>query len=168
MKIIGCVLLFFSCCLIGYLKAFSYKSRVKELENIIEVIKLIEIEITFRKENIKKVFKRVSGVKKCWFSNVLAECEKKLDENETFENAWRNSINNQENCTLKNSDIEILNDLAAAIGRSDAAGQSKMIAPILIRLNGNLEAAKSSYRTQGKMYKGIGVASGATLMILLL
>ncbi len=168
MKIAGCILLFFGCCLMGYMKAFTYKSRVKELENVIEIIKLIEVEITYRKESIKKVFKRVSGVKNSWFSNVLGECEKNLEDNESFDKAWKNSIKNQDKCPLNSSDIEILNDLAAAIGRSDAEGQSKMIVPVVIRLNRNLESAKSSYRNQGKMYKGIGVASGATLMILLL
>lgn len=168
MKIIGCILLFISCSLMGYFKAISYKTRVNELENIIEIIKLIEIEITYRKESLKKVFRRVSRSKKCWFSKVLEGCEKQLDSEISFENAWKHSIKCQENCPLNDCDLEVLHDLSLAIGRSDTAGQISAIEPIIIRLNCNLEMAKANNLKLGKMYKGLGIASGATLAILLL
>lgn len=168
MKFLGCILVFVGCTLMGYMKANSYKSRVIELENIIELIKLIEIEITYKKETLKKAFKSVARTKVCWFSNVLSECEKQLDLEKSFDNAWENSINVNDNYPITQSDLTILYDLASVLGKSDAIGQSKVIEPVVFRLKKNLEHAKANYASQGKMYRGLGIACGTTLVILLL
>lgn len=168
MKVAGCIILFIACCLMGYMKAFTYISRVRELEDIIELIKLLEVEITFRKENLKAAFQRVSKVKKCWFSGVLSKCEEYMHAEKPLNESWILAIGNMKNCPLNNSDLEILNDISIVIGRSDSEGQSKMLQPTIIRLNRNLESARICSCNQGKMYKGIGIASGATLAILLL
>ena len=168
MKIIGCIFIFLGCTLMGYMKANSYKKRVVELENIIELIKLLEIEIIYRKENLKKAFIKVSNAKECWFSNVLKDCGQQLSLERPFENSWKNSIKTTADCPLVENDLTILNDLASTIGRTDALGQIKAIEPTKLRLNHNLESAKANYIRQGKMYKGLGLACGATFVILLI
>lgn len=167
LKILGCILVFAGSTCIGMLKASSYKERRVELENTLELLRLLQMEITYKKDSLQKSFMKTAALKECWFSQLLRDCCEELSENHTLENAWNRSIqNNLLNCPLYHNDLVIINDLSMGIGKSDIKGQSKVFEPTLIRLETACMEAKEQEQRQGKMYRSLGISAGILIVIL--
>ena len=168
-KLTGCALIFISCCLMGFMKASSYKERSRELESILELVKLMELEISYKKEPLAKTFQKSASLKSCWFSEVLQSSGEALSKQRPLHEAWQKSIT--AHCAgspLQQQDIEILKDLALGLGRSDTAGQSKVLEPVMTRLQQQLRYAGEQEMKQGRMYRGLGIAAGVVIVILIL
>ena len=168
-KLLGCILLTISCSLMGCLKANSYKERSRELECIMEIIKLIDMYITYKKEPLSKTFHKVSECKKCWFSNILDDCTKHINNNNDLENAWKHAIKQHiDKCPLTDEDISIIEDMILGLGKSDLDGQRRILEPILLRLEYNYKAASAKEKSLGKMYRTLGVAAGIVTTIIII
>lgn len=168
-KVTGCILIILSCSLIGWMKGNSYKERTIELENIIEMIKLIELYITYRKEPLIKAFDKVSTTKKCWFSNVLKDCKYYMDNKLELDDSLKKAIDDHIGSTpLNEEDILVLEDLTMGLGKSDSESQRRILEPILIRLNNNQNSARYRESSMGKMYKTLGTAIGIVISILII
>ena len=74
LKIAGCILIFAGCTSLGFIKSSGYAARRRELENALELIRLLAVEITYRQDHLAKTFMKVSELKRCWFSDVLHSC----------------------------------------------------------------------------------------------
>ena len=73
-KILGCIMIFAGSTCIGLLKSASYKSRRTELENTIELLRMLQMDITYRKDSLQKTFVKTADLKECWFSDLLISC----------------------------------------------------------------------------------------------
>ena len=169
LKVAGCLIIFFSCSILGFMKAFSYKERRTELEGIIEIMELLELEISYKKDSLSKTFKRVSLLKDCWFSNVISSCGDYLEAQNSLTVSWENAVKDNINTLpLNKEDIMILNDIPIGLGRSDVKGQEKVFRPILIRLRQRCGEASEQEKKQGRMFKSLGISSGIVIAIILL
>lgn len=143
--------------------------RSKELSGILEIIKLLNMEITYKKDTLAKSFEKVSQLKTCWFSQVLQRCSVMLAEQDSLQDAWQKAMQEYEKeSPLVKQDIEILSDLALGLGRSDSQGQSRLFEPALLRLDLQLQQARDEQRRQGRMYKGLGTAVGVVIVIMII
>lgn len=168
-KLVVCITIVVCCCLLGYIKAASYKGRCIELQNVLEMIKLLHIEMTYRKDSLAKSFKRISETKNCWFSDVLDECSNNLMCGYSLSDSWRTSVNGLRNKSpLNNKDIEILDDIVVGLGKSDSEGQKKIFEPAEMRLQTNLKNALIQEQKLGRMYISLGTAAGVIAVILLI
>jgi len=169
LKLTGCLLVFISCSILGFMKAASYKARSRELENILEIIKLLELEISYRKEPLAKTFQKSAALKPCWFSRVLRECSEALKQQQPLQEAWCSAVDRHEKeSPLIASDMEILKDLALGLGKSDTAGQSRLLEPVMLRLQQQLRNAREQETKQGKMYRGLGLSAGIVIVIMII
>ena len=57
-KVIAGILLFFGCTALGFSKASGYKNRRVELEDTLELIRLLHLDISYRKDALAKTFQR--------------------------------------------------------------------------------------------------------------
>ena len=168
LKFIGCIMIFISCYWFGSIKAFGYKERCKELENIIEIIKFIELEITYKKEPLSKAFKKACRIKECWFTSVLKESGSMLENNESLSTSWQQSLSIQENdCTIKSEDLTIMEDMIIGLGKSSSEDQRKILEHVSLRLSSNLQKARSQEEKMGRMYKALGTAVGIVLIVII-
>ena len=168
-KLTGCVLIFTSCCLLGMMKASSYRERSRELESILELVKLMELEISYRKEPLAKTFQKAASLKPCWFSGVLQSSGEALTRQRSLHEAWREAMAaNKKESPLQQQDMEILQDLALGLGKSDTAGQARILEPAMARLRQQLNSAKEQEQKQGRMYRGLGIAAGIVIAIMIL
>lgn len=168
-KIIGCILIFTGSTCIGLIKSSSYKARRTELENTIELLRMLQMDITYRKDSLQKTFTKTADLKECWFSELIRNCGSLLQQNMTIEAAWQKSIESKMAvCPLYHSDLEILNDMSIGLGKSDASGQKNVFEPALLRLTSALQEATDQEKKQGRMYRSIGIAAGLVIVILLL
>lgn len=168
-KIAGCLMLVLCSSMLGIIKASTYKARRQELENIIETLKLMEIEITYRKETIYKTFTKLSDMRSGWFSQALKACSIGLEQQLSLQESWKKSIVGYKcNNSLYEDDLDILYDLVMGLGNSDIEGQKKLFISNISRLEINLNKATVAEHKQGKMYTGLGTAAGIVTVILLI
>jgi len=168
-KLTGCIMLIISCSSLGFIKSYSYRQRTCELEDILEIIKILSLEITYRKEPLIKAIKKCALLKKCWFAEVLKSCAGKLEKHESIIKAWNTSIDDAKSTSpLCDKDAEILKDLILGLGRSDTEGQEKIFGPAVKRLEMNLIEAKEAEKVQGRMYRSLGVSAGIVIAVILI
>lgn len=168
-KLTGCVLLFVSCSALGFLKSSSFKARSRELENILELIRLLRVEISYKKEPLARTFRNVSLSKPCWFSDMLLACSEALDRHSALQNAWKTALDQQgAESPLETQDLEILRDMALGLGKSDIEGQNRILEPVELRIADRLQKAKQQEERQGRMYKGLGISAGIIIVILII
>ncbi|MFQ7472981.1 MAG: hypothetical protein ACLRLX_02090 [Anaerovoracaceae bacterium] len=168
-KLTACILIVLSCSAIGFIKASSYKFRRMELENTLELIRLLNLEISYRKDSLNKTFERVSALKPCWFAEVLKECGTFLSEQKPLNVSWQEALeNNMSSCPLLPKDIEILKDVSMGLGRSDTQGQKKIIEPALARIESSINEARNAELKMGKMYRSLGIAAGIVIAVILI
>lgn len=168
-KILGCILIFAGSTCIGLIKSSSYKARRVELSDTIELIRMLQLDITYRKDSLQKTFVKTADLKDCWFADVLTSCSSLLEKNTAIEEAWNISIKrNLDVCPLHRNDLGILKDLSMGLGKSDTTGQKNIFEPALLRLNSALQDASDQEKKQGRMYRSLGIAAGLVIVILLL
>ncbi len=169
LRILVCILIFICSSSLGFIKAASYKGRTEELENILELMRLLDMEITYRRDSLAKAFDNVSESKICWFSHVLKSCSDMLNNRKSLSYSWKHAIaENMERCPLKEKDLFILEDISSGLGKSDIDGHKNFIAPIIIRLEANMAEAVEQEKSQGRMYRGLGIAAGIVIAVVLI
>lgn len=168
-KIIAGILLFFGCTALGFSKASGYKNRRVELEDTLELIRLLHLDISYRKDALAKTFQRAALQKSCWFADVLQECAEGLTAQKTLGKTWQDALyKEKEGCPLLSEDVEILTDLFLGLGRSDTRGQQQILEPVLYRLEQQICKAQELEYKMGKMYRSLGLAAGVVAAILVL
>ena len=168
LRLMGCLILILCCSALGFIRSGSFKARRHELENVTETLKLIDIEISYKKEPLAKSFLKVSQLRTGWFSKLLSSCGSKLNEQRSLDESWETSKKEfSASCPLDINDVEILDDLILGMGKSDSEGQRKLFEPALFRLQTNLKDAYSQEQKQGKMYISLGTAAGVVVSIIL-
>lgn len=101
LKIAGCILIFAGCTSLGFIKSSGYAARRRELENALELIRLLAVEITYRQDHLAKTFMKVSELKRCWFSDVLHSCSLCMKEQRPLADSWEAALSeNAKNCPL--------------------------------------------------------------------
>lgn len=169
LRFIGCVLIFISCTSLGFLKASSYRARIAELESVTELLKLLDMEITYRRDSLARAFGKVSDAKPCWFAGVLKDCSVMMAERNSLVDSWNGALaKSMEECPLNRQDIAILQDLALGLGKSDIKGHRSIMEPAMMRLGENLNDARRQEQKQGKMYRGLGAAAGVVIAVILI
>lgn len=154
---------------VGLIKADSYRLRRSELERVLETIKLLEMEINYRREPLINTFNRLWQMKNCWLTCTLKNCSEEMKEYRTLKQCWDNSlIKYEERCPLSSEDLEILEDLVIALGRSDARGQCNIIKSSHLRLKNNYDKACRIEETKGRMYRSLGIGCGIITAILII
>ena len=100
-KVIAGILLFFGCTALGFSKASGYKNRRVELEDTLELIRLLHLDISYRKDALAKTFQRAALQKSCWFADVLQECAEGLTAQKTLGKTWQDALyKEKEGCPL--------------------------------------------------------------------
>ena len=169
LKIMSCMLLISCSCMLGIMKSSNLKTRCIELENAIETLRMLDIDITYKKEPLAKSFKKISSAKSCYLTEMMRHCSHSLQNQRSLEESWhiaknRNDLNN----SLSDNDMTILDDLFVSLGKSDSEGQHRLFEAAILRLLSNLKEAKNIESKKGKMYVSISTAAGIVTSILLL
>ncbi len=169
LKLLSCIVLISCSSLLGFVKSSSFKARRHELETIIEILRLLDMEITYKKEPLARSFRKLYSLRTCWFTQLLDTCGKMVKEQNSLDKSWEIS---KMKCGIKeplaDEDIDILNDLIMGLGKSDSEGQHRLFEPAILRLQSNLKEAYTKEQKLGKMYISLGTAAGVVTSILLL
>gem|GEM_PF-1382150 len=165
-------LIFVICCAIGYYHAHDYRCRVVNLQSFLNGLKNLEDEILYRKTPLPEAMKVISEEKanhaaKELFSKVSEDLIGKS--NCSFIESWiKYTEELGESCSFTTEDIYTINELGKGLGGTDVHGQSTVIRRVYKQIEKQLEEAVEENNSKGKMYKGLGIAIGLTLVIILI
>lgn len=118
----------------------------------------------FAFENIGK-----EGLAGSW-STILLDCGEMLkNEHIDMGEAWRLSIEKNKDCMpLEESDWAVISEFGEMIGKSDIHNQESVLELARESLGVLEQEARETVKTKGKLYRSMGVLSGAAIVILLI
>lgn len=161
-KIIGAVMTGFACGYLGFRMNMTLKIRVKSLADIAASLEMLESEINFSVNKLKKAFFRIDR------NGFFTSAAEYMEEN-GIKKAWEKAVNeNKSRLCLTDADCEILLTLGSSIGRTDTEDQLKNIGYAKTMITMQEKQAQSDYGRMGKLYRSGGILAGLMLVIILI
>lgn len=173
MEILKMILLlgiFSASSMVGILIANQYNERLQELKEIKSALNIFKTKIQFTYEPIAEIFQDIANTIASHCQNVsrifLSASKKIQEEQIEAGKAWKESL--QENThSMKQEDIQVLENLANLLGKVDVEGQINEILLVENFVDEQLEKAEIEKRKNSKMYKTLGVTIGLAIVIFL-
>lgn len=168
-RIVGAGLLLIASAALGFGAAGELNARVRSLEMLILSFEFMERELNAHFTPISELLERTSQVLKGDVKSFYLLCISGLDKQteQPFSVVWGEAAEAAQ-LRITEAELEILAEIGAVLGRYDAATQSHALNKAQERLAVRLGEAREQMRTQGKLYRTLGITSGALLSILLL
>jgi stage III sporulation protein AB len=171
LKIIGSIIIFISCSLVGFIYGEGLKKRVIELRLLEDSMQQLQNHIVYSHTPLPLAFESIGNKTKEPIKKLYSDMARILNSNkvESVYEAFKLAIEiNKNNFNLKNQDINILLDFTKTLGEFDIEGQNNMFNLVFKNINKELSLAEEKMHKNLKMYRGLGVSAGATIVILLL
>lgn len=161
-KILGAVMVGCACGYLGLKKSLTLKRRAKSLLDISVSLEMLESEISFSVNKLKKAFMRVDR------NGIFSAAAEDMDE-KGVKKAWETAVNSSKSrLCLTDADEDILMMLGKNIGKTDTDDQIKNIKYIKKMISEQCKQAEGEYNRLGKMYRNGGVLAGLMLIIILI
>ena len=158
--------IFMSVSYIGLALASRYKSRVRDLKNIRNILNIIETKIKYTYEPLPQIFLEISqeftgGISELFKTSV--EQMKSVSAGE----AWKYALECS-NTSLNSEDLEILKKLENLLGKTNAEGQLSEIELMNNFIDIQIKKSEEEQNKNEKMYKNLGVIVGLAIVIILI
>lgn len=161
-KLVGAVLTAFACGCLGFCMSAMLKTRMTSLFDIVTSLEMLESEINFSINRLKKAFERADK------NGLFKSAAEKIDEN-GIKKAWESAV--EEHCgrlCITDEDKDILLMLGKNLGKTDTDDQIKNIKYIKTMIASQAKLAEEEYNRLGKLYRNGGVLVGAMAVIILI
>jgi stage III sporulation protein AB len=169
-KLMLCLLILLIGAGIGRLKAKTYDNRLYHLQELLTSIKVLESEMKYRMDPLPELLIRMGKIKE-GMSGVLFETAGRLLKDQAardLSDCWSEAVETAYGeSALNREDRRIIDDLGIELGKTDLEGQAGMFQRTFSLLEAQAAEAAEEKRTKGKMYKSLGTAIGALIVILL-
>lgn len=168
-KLFVSLILILACGAMGLVKGQTYSQRLRELQQVKDMIQLLETEIQYRQDPLPVIFQRLSGGRNSLDAEIMNLCKQSLEQKQDFQISWKTAINHaSQNSCLTESDKEILYELGRQLGKSNVQGQLDLLKASEQKLNLQLTDAEKQKFSKGKMYSGLGFSMGIVVAVLLI
>jgi stage III sporulation protein AB len=155
----------------GESKARTLVLRVRQLQQFQRSLKLLSAEITFSRALLPYAFQAVARQLEPPLRELYRHAASTLlagDERSARE-IWDSAVAKiYPQSSFTPADMEIISSLGVSLGVSEQEGQLKQIGLTLQHLELALETAREQRQRNEKMWRYLGFAGGAALVILLL
>lgn len=169
-KIIGvCVIIISTSCM-GFVLSNKLKNRHTELGNINYAIDLLETEISYLLTPLPKALIKISNNISGNISRLLHSVGDKsaIKDGRTFYEIWSECIKEQkQTMSLKNDDLQIIDDFGRTLGTMDIDGQLSQIKMVRCGIERKLVEAQNDIDKYSKLYKGMGILGGIFIALIL-
>lgn len=170
-KIVGLLLIVLLSSFIGCLIANKYNFRVKELEDIISALELLETRVKYTYDTIADSFEFVADnmKTKAYRIFMIAAAMLKDNKNMSAGDIFRQACDEEGNfLDMTKEDIEVLKGLGTSLGQVDLEGQLKNITLVRELTVKQLDEAVDGKNRNYKLSRNMGVFVGLTIMVILL
>ena len=168
LKIVGSLIVFISCSMLGYSHAKTYAKRPQELKVLQTLLQIFENEISFLSNVLTEAFQKVYS---CSDSSVKVFFEAAIDNLKNglcASDAWTKAVkDNISKTNLNSEDESIIISFGKMLGSSDLEGQIKNIRLTINQLKIQEQKAEELRSKNERMFKNLGVLGGLAIIILL-
>lgn len=156
---------------IGIIVSNKYNMRVKEIEDIISALDLLETRVKYTYDTIADSFDFIAGNMKTKAYRIFMITASLLLENKNMSagDIFRSVVDDESIfLSLTKEDKEVLKGLGTSLGQMDLEGQLKNIVLIKQLLEKQLNEALEEKNKNFKLSRNLGLFSGLVLMIILI
>ncbi len=171
LKIIVALILLFSSTTIGFLIAFRYSLRVKQIEYFISSLNSLENDILYYSTPLPIAMKRVSEKSHKSIAWIFEETWKRLSNKDGYsiDKTWHEVIyKNMDILSFSNEDIEIITCFAKELGLGNKETQNKHFQYTKSLLTEQKRKANKEKERNGRMYNRLGILLGLAIVIILI
>ncbi|MDD4563886.1 MAG: stage III sporulation protein AB [Eubacteriales bacterium] len=168
-KLIICIVILLAGAGVGQLKAKTYDNRVYHLQELITTLQILESEMKYRLDPLPDLLMRVSEVKKGMSSDLFKTAARLLKEPAAMDLSicWEKAVEIAYcDSALTKEDKRIASALGFELGKTDIGNQYSLFHRTCTLLEVQVTEAIEEKKTKGKMYKSLGTAIGALIVIL--
>lgn len=154
---------------IGFLISNKYTYRLKELNEILNLINILQNKMKFTRLPLADIFYDLSQISS--YPNIayfFKDISKNIRENSINVAISKVIQENQNMLNLKKEDYKLLIDLAMILGKTDIEGQISEIEQFKILLKSNIHKAQIDVEKNSKMYRSLGTIVGLVIIIILI
>lgn len=169
LRMIGTALLAGGSVLLGGCAVRHLSARVRELEDLIHSLHTILRELEYRLAPLPELLTQAAeqtGGQVSAFFRLCAQGAGHLN-GRTFQMVWRQAMEAGQ-LRLEQPDLEVLEHLGGVLGRYDGESQRQALRESLDRLERNRQEAEDQSRRLGRVYRVLGLAGGAFILILMI
>lgn len=170
-KIISLLLIVALSSFIGVLISNKYNMRVKEIEDIICALDLLETRVKYTYDTIADSFEFIAGNMKTKAYRIFMITASHLLDNKNMSagDIFRNVVEEERIfLSLNKEDSEVLKGLGTSLGQMDLEGQLKNIILVKQLLEKQLQEANDEKNKNFKITRNMGVFVGLIIMIILI
>ena len=156
---------------IGIIISNQYSMRVKEIEDVIAALDLLDTRVKYTYDTIADSFDFVSQNMNTKAYRIFMIAASHLNENKNLSagDIFRNVVEDESIfLSLHQEDIEILKGLGTSLGQMDLEGQLKNIVLVKQLLQNQLKEAIEEKNKNFKLTRNMGVFVGLIIMIILI
>lgn len=165
-KLLLFLILFSTSTVLGILISKKYVNRVLELKEFKSVLNVVKTKIRFTYEPLGEIFTEIANNFSNNVSNVLRQATFYMKTNNAG-NSWKMAVENA-NINISKEDKEVLITLSKMLGKTDLEGQVNQIEQTENFLDMQIEKAENIRIKNERLYKTLGMVTGAGLVILLI
>ena len=145
-KIIGSVIILYSCMQFGAYKSSNAKTKRDILQKINIALEALSIEIRLKRGELHPLYKKLFCDEYIKFSDNRFYIPERY---------------------IKKSHLSKLNEMALSLGRSDSKGECDIISIYQSVFEGFLAEAEKEYKTNKKIWSTLGFGGGLTIVLIL-
>ena len=155
--------------IIGNKAAEKLKNRVNILKIILLMLSEIEIMIKYKSATVFDILSELS--KKSCFNKLKflktaeVSCQ---NQDRSFEEIWEEAVLSDTCCEFSEEDRNLVFSIGRRLGKSELDGQLSSISLLKAETEKLISEAERIYNEKGKMYRYLGVLSGAFISIIII
>ncbi|MBR2078764.1 MAG: stage III sporulation protein AB [Clostridia bacterium] len=167
MKLSGAGIIWICLTVTGFRISVLLKKRTVLLEKTVSLIINLKVELSYRREAIPSLFRRLSDYSVCRNLDYLPLCEAYMQKGEDFPTAWKKSIA-ESRCPYTAEEKSKLSSLGEVLGTTDTDSQITMLNLYEEYMKDFLNKAEKSQSAYGRLSLLMGFLLGFAVFILVL
>ena len=164
-KLAGIIMIFSAASMTGAYLSASLHQRCIRLETLRRMTEDIASYIRYRELTVYEIVQELSTDSFYRDFDFVCCLSRNLDRHRPFYGQWESAA---DECRFKGDERNLILSLGNVLGTSDTQGQLAAIELYSAKLDSMIKASDEQYSRKGKLYRSLGVLSGAMLGILML
>lgn len=156
---------------IGYLLSNRLDNRIRHLQELVTMIKVLESEMFYRMDPLPRLLHRIGTERKGLAGTFFVQVYEGLSDSYHYDfyGSWAEAVKKIYGATsLSEQDRKIITEVGIALGKTDLENQKAFFSEVYERLGQQLVLANESKNTKGKLYQTLLTALGVMTVIVLL
>lgn len=164
-RLIGMVLIWGGCALLGVKEARAVRGQVRLLEDMGRALEVLERELTLNRTAVPELLERLTRGQPGESGAVFFACRSMMEAGNGFADAWTCAL---EHSGLKREEQILLSGLSQVLGRYDADGQAQALAHLRQEVEHRSKYRREEAGALGRVYGMLGITVGGFLSLTLL